>query len=131
VIRGIPSAEYGDLASGAVIVNTKAGYTPYEIRTKINPVTFNTSLGKGWNFGKNRGSLNANIDYAQAWGDPRQKSTSFDRISAGVAYTKTIGKIWYTNTKLSFSNLLDFRGTDPDVIIEGSENTQKSASAKV
>jgi len=130
VIRGIPSAEYGDLASGAVIVNTKAGYTPYEIRTKINPVTFNTSLGKGWNFGKNRGSLNANVDYAQAWGDPRQKSTSFDRISAGVAYTKTIGKIWYTNTKLSFSNLLDFRGTDPDVIIEGSENTQKSASLR-
>ncbi|MDP3437659.1 MAG: TonB-dependent receptor, partial [Bacteroidales bacterium] len=130
VIRGIPSAEYGDLASGAVIVNTKAGYTPYEIRTKINPVTFNTSLGKGWNFGKNRGSLNANIDYAQAWGDPRQKSTSFDRISGGVAYTKTIGKIWYTNTKLSFSNLLDFRGTDPDVIIEGSENTQKSASLR-
>lgn len=29
VIRGIPSAEYGDLTSGAVIVNTKAGRTPY------------------------------------------------------------------------------------------------------
>lgn len=131
VIRGIPSAEYGDLASGAVIVNTKAGYTPYEIRTKINPVTFNTSLGKGWNLGKNKGSLNANIDYAQAWGDPRQKSTSFDRISGGLTYSKTIGKLWYTNTKVSFSNLLDFRGTDPDVITEGTENTQKSISLRL
>ena len=131
VIRGIPSAEYGDLASGAVIVNTKAGYTPYEIRTKINPVTFNTSLGKGWNFGRNKGSMNANIDYAQAWGDPRQKSTSFDRISGGITYTRSIGQIWYTNSKISFSNLLDFRGTDPDVIIEGSENTQKSMSFRV
>lgn len=131
VIRGIPSAEYGDLASGAVIVNTKAGYTPYEIRTKINPVTFNTSLGKGWNFGKNKGSLNANIDYAQAWGDPRQKSTSFDRISGGITYTRSIGKIWYTNSKISFSNLLDFRGTDPDVITEGTENTQKSNSLRI
>jgi hypothetical protein len=131
VIRGIPSAEYGDLASGAVIVNTKAGYTPYEIRTKINPVTFNTSLGKGWNLGKKRGSLNVNVDYAQAWGDPRQKTTSFDRLSGGVTYTKTIGKLWYTNTKISLSNLLDFRGTDPDVITEGTENTQKSFSVRV
>ncbi|MDP3453731.1 MAG: TonB-dependent receptor [Bacteroidales bacterium] len=131
VIRGIPSAEYGDLASGAVIVNTKAGYTPYEVRTKINPVNFNTSLGKGWNFGKSRGSMNANIDYAQAWGDPRQKTTSFDRLSGGITYTRTIGKIWYTNTKVSFSNLLDFRGTDPDVLIEGTENTQKSFSLRL
>lgn len=131
VIRGIPSAEYGDLASGAVIVNTKAGYTPYEIRTKVNPITFNTSLGKGWNFGKKRGSMNANIDYAQAWGDPRKKSESFDRISGGLTYSRTVKNIWYTNTKLSFSNLLDFRGDDPDVLIEGSETTQKSNSLRV
>lgn len=131
VIRGIPSAEYGDLASGAVIVNTKAGYTPYEVRTKINPVTFNTSVGKGWNFGKKRGSMNANIDYAQAWGDPRAKSESFDRISGGLTYSNTIQKIWYTNTKLSFSNLLDFRGDDPDVLIEGTETTQKSTSFRI
>lgn len=131
VIRGIPSAEYGDLASGAVIVNTKAGYSPYEVRTKINPVTFNTSLGKGWNLGKKYGSLNMNIDYAQAWGDPRTKSESFDRISGGLTYTKTIGDLWYTNTKLSFSDLLDFRGDDPDVIAEGSETTQKSQSLRI
>jgi len=126
VIRGIPSAEYGDLASGAVIVNTKAGYSPYEVRTKINPVTFNTSLGKGWNFGKKAGSMNVNLDYAQAWGDPRTKSASFDRISGGITYTNTIWNDWYTNTKVSFNDLLDYRGDDPDVIIEGSETTQKS-----
>lgn len=130
VIRGIPSAEYGDLASGAVIVNTKAGFTPYEIRAKINPTSLNTSLGKGWKLGKNGGSLNSNFDYAQAWGDPREKSSSFDRISGGVSYTKTIGRIWYTNTKLNVSSLLDFRGNDPDLIIEGSETTQKALSIR-
>lgn len=130
VIRGIPSAEYGDLASGAVIVNTKAGYTPYEIRAKINPISMNTSLGKGWKLGKNGGSLNSNFDYAQAWGDPRQKSSSFDRVSGGIAYTKTIGRIWYTNTKFNVSSLLDFRGNDPDLIIEGSETTQKALSLR-
>jgi len=131
VIRGIPSAEYGDLASGAVIVNTKAGYTPYEIRAKINPTSLNTSFGKGWKLGKKGGSFNANFDYAQAWGDPRQKSSSFDRVSGGVTYTKTIGKIWYSNTKFSVSSLLDFRGDDPDLIVEGTERTQKSLSLRI
>ena len=32
VIRGIPSAEYGNLTSGAVIVKTKKGSTPWEIK---------------------------------------------------------------------------------------------------
>ncbi len=130
VIRGIPSAEYGDLTSGAVIVNTKAGQSPLEIRTKINPVTFNTSLNKGWKFAGQKGSLNTNIDYAQAWGDPRQKTTSFDRVSGGVTYTRTLKKIWYTNTKLNVSNLLDFRGTDPDVLTEGTETTQRALSMR-
>ncbi len=130
VIRGIPSAEYGDLTSGAVIVNTKAGYSPLEVRTKINPETFNTSLSKGWKFKGRRGSMNANIDYAQSWGDPRQKTSSFDRITGGVTYTKTIKKIWYTNTKLNVSNLLDFRGDDPDVTVEGTETNQRSLSVR-
>ncbi len=130
VIRGIPSAEYGDLTSGAVIVNTKAGYSPYEIRAKVNPTTFNTSFGKGWNLGKRRGSLNVNFDYAQAWGDPRTKSSSFDRISGGINYTRTFNKIWYTNTKVSFSTLLDARKDDPDMIIEGSYTSQRNISLR-
>ncbi len=131
VIRGIPSAEYGDLASGAVIVNTKTGYTPYEIRAKINPSDLNASFGKGWKLGKKSGTINSNFDYVQAWGDPRQKTSSFDRISAGLAYSRTIGKIWYTSTKVSFSSLLDSRGVDPDVIAEGTETSQKNLNFRI
>ena len=32
VIRGIPSVEYGDLTSGAVIINSKAGREPFRLR---------------------------------------------------------------------------------------------------
>lgn len=131
VIRGIPSAEYGDLTSGAVIVNTKNGYTPYEIRAKINPTTLNASLGKGWRFKKKGGSMNVNADYAKASGDPRVKNRSFDRINFGVNYSNTIGRIWYTNTKINFSSLIDLRTADPDVIIEGSESSQKQYSLRL
>lgn len=93
VIRGIPSAEYGDLTSGAVVVNTKAGYTPWEVRAKVNPTTLNASFGKGWRFSEKAGSLNVNADYARASGDPRVKNRSFDRISGGITYSNTIGRI--------------------------------------
>ncbi|MFA5850153.1 MAG: TonB-dependent receptor plug domain-containing protein [Bacteroidales bacterium] len=131
VIRGIPSAEYGDLASGAVLVNTKSGYTPYEVRAKINPSNLNASFGKGWNLGKKKGNLNVNFDYVQAWGDPRQKSSSFDRVSGGVAYSKTFGKLWYTTTKININSLIDTRIEDPDIISEGTINSQKSLSLRI
>ncbi|MBQ7622818.1 MAG: TonB-dependent receptor [Bacteroidales bacterium] len=125
VIRGIPSAEYGDLTSGAVIVNTKAGYTPFEVRAKINPTTLNTSVGKGWKFGGDAGSLNVNADFARASGDPRVKNRSFDRISGGLTYSNTIGRIWSTTTKLSVNGIIDLRTADPDLLVEGTETGQQ------
>ena len=131
VIRGIPSAEYGDLTSGAVIVNTKAGYTPFEVRTKINPTTLNASVGKGWRFDGKAGSLNVNADYARAGGDPRTKGRSFDRISGGLTYSNMVGKLWSTTTKLSFNSIIDLRGNDPDLVAEGTETGQQQYAVRL
>ena len=130
VIRGIPSAEYGDLTSGAVVVNTKAGYTPYEVRAKYNPTTLNVSLGKGWKFDKKGGSFNVNADYARASSDPRQKNRSFDRINGGVTYSNGLGK-WSSTTKAHFSGIIDLRTEDPDVLIEGTQTSQKQFTARI
>ena len=131
VIRGIPSAEYGDLTSGAIIVKSKSGKTPFEIRTKVNPTTINSSVGKGWSLGDKNGFLNTNFDYAQAWGDPRQKTSSFDRFSGSVAYSNTFFKKWKTTTKVSINTLLDWRGQDPDVIATGTATTQGDFTLQV
>ena len=125
VIRGIPSAAYGDLTSGAVIVNSKAGRTPYEVRTKVNPTTINSSFGKGWSLGPQSGFLNTSFDFAQAWGDPRTKTRSFDRISASATYTNTFFKKLRTKTRISMSSLLDWAGQDPDLVADGTFTTQK------
>jgi outer membrane receptor protein involved in Fe transport len=125
VIRGIPSAEYGDLTSGAVIVKSKAGKTPYEIRTKVNPTTINSSFGKGWSLGDKNGFLNASFDYAQAWGDPRTKSRSFDRVSGSLTYSNTFFKILRTKTKIAVNSLIDWAGQDPDEIANGTFTSQQ------
>lgn len=59
VIRGIPSAEYGDLTSGMVVVHSKIGVTPWQLKGKVNPSTMNYSLGKGLRMDK-YGVLNFN-----------------------------------------------------------------------
>ena len=89
VIRGIPSVEYGNLTSGAVIIKTKAGATPWSITAKVDPNSKLFSLGKGLKLKNNGGSFNINIDYTNSNADRRKTYLGYDRIAANVAYSKT------------------------------------------
>ena len=127
VIRGIPSAEYGDLTSGLVVVHSKVGVTPWQVKAKINPGLQNYSLGKGFNLGK-AGIVNANLDYAKAWGDPRQKTRSYDRYTANVGWGFDISRKWHADTKLRFMQAKDWSGKDPDAIQDGTESKSTNTS---
>ena len=127
VIRGIPSAEYGDLTSGMVVVHSKIGVTPWQLKGKVNPGMMNYSLGKGLRMDK-YGVLNFNIDYAQAWGDPRKKTNSFDRYNFSVGYGFDINKKWHTDTKLRYNYSKIWSGQDPDAIQDGTEGKDKNAT---
>lgn len=127
VIRGIPSAEYGDLTSGLVVVHSKIGVTPWQVKGKVNPGLMNYSLGKGLRMNQ-LGVLNVNVDYAQAWGDPRQKTRSYDRYNFSVGYGVDITKKWHTDTKVRYSLGKDWSGKDPDAVQDGTESKNKNQS---
>ena len=120
VIRGIPSAEYGDLTSGLVVVHSKVGVTPYQVKAKMNPGMQNYSVGKGFNLGRG-GIINVSADYAKAWGDPRMKTRSYDRYNVNLGYGKDLGRRWHTDTKLRFAKTKDWSGQDPDATLTNSE----------
>jgi len=120
VIRGIPSAEYGDLTSGLVVVHSKVGITPWQVKAKINPGLQNYSVGKGFSLAKG-GIINVNLDYAKAWGDPRQKTRSYDRYTANVGWGYDISPRWHADTKVRFMQAKDWSGNDPDAIQDGTE----------
>lgn len=120
VIRGIPSAEYGDLTSGLVVVHSKVGITPWQVKSKINPGLQNYSVGKGFSLAK-AGIVNVNLDYAKAWGDPRQKTRSYDRYTANIGWGYDISPRWHADTKLRFMQAKDWSGNDPDAIQDGTE----------
>ena len=127
VIRGIPSAEYGDLTSGLVVVHSKVGVTPWQVKAKINPGLVNASVGKGLSLAK-AGIINANIDYAKAWGDPRQKTRSYHRYTANVGWGFDISRRWHADTKLRFMQAKDWSGNDPDALQDGTESRAKTST---
>ncbi len=121
VIRGIPSAEYGDLTSGLMVVKSKIGVTPWQVKGKVNPGLMNYSLGKGLRMNK-YGVLNFNVDYAQSWGDPRMKTKSFDRYTLALGYGLDLSRKWHVDTKVRYLYAKDWNGKDPDAKQDGTES---------
>ena len=92
VIRGIPSVRYGDLSSGAVVVKTKTGKFPYSGHITITPKMKLFSVGKGWQLPADAGSLSLNANYGNAFLDPRDRSTYFDRFGMQTGYSNDFGR---------------------------------------
>ncbi len=118
IIRGIPSVEYGDLTSGVVIIKTKSGKTPYEVKVSIDPETKMFYAGKGFLLGKEKGAVNTSIDYAQAYSDKRKKYKGYERVTANLGYSNTFFKTttpFTFNFKLLYHQTLDNNKTDPQL----------------
>jgi hypothetical protein len=118
VLKGVLSAEYGDVTSGAVLVTTKVGRSPYEIRVKSDPRTKAFSLAKGLSLGPKSGNLNVDVDYARSFVDWRSPVAIFDRTTMGVTYSNTFemdGKPLRFNARISGYMVGNSVTSDPDV----------------
>jgi outer membrane receptor protein involved in Fe transport len=118
VIRGIPSVVYGDLTSGAVVVKTKAGVTPWEIRLKADPQLKQVSFGKGFPLGEKGGVLNFDADYAHAASDVRTPSSAYNRVNFQAGWSGNIRGKFTINAKLrgNWSNATN--ASDPDLALD-------------
>ncbi|MDP3451687.1 MAG: TonB-dependent receptor [Bacteroidales bacterium] len=118
VLKGVLSAEYGDVTSGAILVTTKVGRSPYEIRVKSDPRTKAFSLAKGLSLGAKAGNLNIDVDYARSFVDWRSPVAIFDRTTMGVTYSNTFeldGKPLRFNARISGYMVGNSVTSDPDV----------------
>lgn len=114
VIRGIPSAEYGDLTSGAVIVKSRAGASPLMLRFKTNPNIYQVSAAKGFGLGKKGGDMNISADYAYNRNRLTQDFAHYQRANGKVLWSKMSGEHTSTNTSLAFTFAKDTRDKNPD-----------------
>lgn len=114
VITGVPSAEYGDIGSGIVKVNTSKGRTPWNVLLSANPRTKSASLAKGFSLGEGRGTINTSLEYAYATKDLMSPYESYTRRGVTLSYNNVFRKKWRFSAGVS-GNLggMDTR-SDPD-----------------
>ncbi|MDP2959547.1 MAG: TonB-dependent receptor [Longimicrobiales bacterium] len=85
VIRGVPSARYGDLTQGAVIVDTRAGAFAPETRVQYDAMTTEGTTVGGWELDARR-TLTANLDYARTRSSPGVTDDVANRVAGQLRF---------------------------------------------
>ncbi len=102
VIRGIPSAQHGDLIDGIMIVKTKSKPEPLRTKFKYNPHLYETNISGGM-LVKNW-AVNGNFNVALAQRDIRIEGDGYTRIAAQVSANRETNRynlknlLYYTRT---------------------------------
>ncbi|GAA4786316.1 TonB-dependent receptor [Olivibacter ginsenosidimutans] len=92
VITGVPSVRYGDLTSGAIIVERQAGKSPAYFRMQLRDNATSYGFSDGFNLGKKIGDINYNISYVNSFADNRDKIKQYNRINGSLIWTTRFGK---------------------------------------
>ncbi len=127
VITGVPSVEYGDMASGVVKINTRKGKTPWTVSLSTSPNTKQTSVSKGFSLGSfssgaSRGVLNTSLEYTQSISRAMSPYTAYSRSQASVSWSNTLNKGLFAQAPLRVTvgmtgNLGGMNSTaDPDAV---------------
>ena len=118
IIRGIASAEYGDVTSGVVKIERTAKPTPWRARFKADGFSKLLFFGKGLGWKNDQTVLNFGIDYLNAKADPTNTLENYQRITASVRLQQK----WQTEEwKLKWQSNWDYTGSidnekiDPDI----------------
>jgi len=116
IIRGIPSAAYGDLTSGLIKIERKIGVTALQARVKVDGFSKQYYVGKGFSL-RDNWKLNTSFDFLDAKMDPSDDQQNYQRVTASLrSDLKT--KLWNNplrwRSNLVFSSTLDNVSIDPD-----------------
>jgi hypothetical protein len=126
VIRGIPSAEYGDLTSGAVIVKSRAGKDPLKVKFKTNPDLYQGSISKGFFMGDKWGNLNISGDYLYTVKEPTEAYAFYQRLVTKALWTTSFKKDLLSTTSFDITLGKDTRNSNPnDNAIDLQEKAQE------
>lgn len=120
IVRGIPSAEYGDLTSGLVKIKRKHGATAFEARFKADMQSQLLYVGKGFDMPAEGWTMNLSADYLDSRIDPRDNRNNFKRLTFSVrsAVSRRTGKLQFDwNSSLNYSGTFERDRNDPDLTV--------------
>lgn len=118
VVRGIPSAEYGNLTSGLVNIKRIRRATPLTARFKADEYSKLVSVGKGIPLCGSGHIMNVDLGYLDSKSDPRNTLENYKRLNMDLRFNfrwdrpdHEIG--WITGA--DFTGSFDNNKVDPDL----------------
>jgi outer membrane receptor protein involved in Fe transport len=122
VIRGVPSARYGDLTQGAIIVDSRAAEVPPIIALKADPRTLEGSVVGGRRLG-NTHTATLTFDIARSRTQPGLTDDEMTRLTGQFAHRLRVGWVptraggtdrLVLDTRVDFYQLVDDRPENPN-----------------
>jgi len=109
VIPGIPSVKYGDLTTGAVIVETKTGKSPLEMQIKTDPRLVQAGIDKGLKIGENGSALNLHLDYTKSLKSENEDEFAYKKVNTSLVYSNSFlpNNNLVTKTNISYTTSFD------------------------
>lgn len=116
VVRGIPSARFGDLTSGLIIVNSRIGSFKPEVRVRLNPNLAQVAMLSGFANKKKNNTFNIGLDVLNARDDVRDNFNKYNRFQTQLAWQKfwDSDKTFTTTTIASFYKSVDALTKNPE-----------------
>ncbi len=116
VIRGIPSARFGDLTSGIIIANSRIGSFKPEIRVRLNPDAMQAVFMTGFSGRDRKNIYNISSDILRARDDARNPFNQYTRLQGQLAwqYIGERDKRFVATSIISGYRTLDNLKQDPD-----------------
>lgn len=116
IIRGIPSASYGDLTSGVIKIERKISESPLQARFKADGFSKQYYVGKGFKINENW-QISAGADFLDSKADPTDNFENYQRMTASIR-SKKKGLLWSNplewRSNIDFSSNIDSKKNDPD-----------------
>jgi len=122
VIRGVPSARYGDLTQGAIIVETRAGEVHPEISLQFDERTLEASLIAGHAFSGPGHAGTVTFDVARTNTSPGRTPDAAYRFAGQLSHRAGLGSAplgasqpnkWMFDTRVDWYQLRDDRPAHP------------------
>jgi ferric enterobactin receptor len=124
VISGVADAKYGDITSGAVIIDRQAGKTPWQFSLGINGYSTQYSLSKGLELSRKLGAVNFSINHLRSIDDPRSDQQTYNRTTLSGMWTNYLAPKLKNTLSVSYSFRNDNIKQDPE------DNTDKRSYVK-
>lgn len=116
VIRGIPSAAYGDLTSGLIKIERKINASPLQARFKADGFSKQYYVSKGFKI-NDKWNMTASTDFLDSKSNPTDDFENYQRITASIR-SKKISTLWSRplewRSTIDFSTNIDNKKYDPD-----------------